>query len=96
MKGPGEQKLQRAIRQVRRPTWMTTRLAELRQREAPLTQTLQFYQVQKAKKGPLNAEPEIFIAIQEISEELAQIREERQALLLGYQLLQDTAEHAEL
>ena len=95
MKGPGEQKLQRAIRQVRRPTWMTTRLAELRQREAPLTQTLQFYQVQKAKKS-INVEPEILIAIQEISEELEQIREERQALLLGYQQIQDTAEHAEL
>ena len=96
MTGPGEQKLQRAIRQMRRPAWLTTRLADLRGREAALTQTLQFYQVQKAKKGSLNTEPEIFIAIQEINDELQQIREERQAILLGYQQIQDSAEFTEL
>ena len=95
MKGPGEQKLQRAIRQVRRPKWLTTRMADLGLREEALVRALQFYQLQKVKQGA-NAGLEIHNAIQDVTEELQEIREERQALLLGYQQIQDTAEHAEL
>ena len=95
MKGHGEQKLQRAIRQMHRPKWLTTRMADLGLREEALVRALQFYQLQKVKQGA-NAGLEIHNAIQDVTEELQEIREERQALLLGYQLLQDTAEHAEL
>ncbi|MBC8450047.1 MAG: hypothetical protein H8D78_20130 [Chloroflexi bacterium] len=92
----GEDKLRRAVKHMRRPQWLRTRLNNLQAREQALSDIFNHYDLQRAKAGPLHVEPAVLTTIQEIREELDEIHQERQSLLAGYQLLQDTAEHAEL